>query len=359
MATSPSPAWKNINWKQLANTEITSTWRPHLQATVLLYIAEMLQEGFPMLEIFAFLKTIFPQQEVTFGKMADGFSAGQYFYQVIHEMKIKGNVAYQIQVAEAYGNFGLGLETIAKYIQERDQQMQKLKVVMVYPIALMVLMIGMLFGLRIFLLPQLASMSVGEGQGLLSYLLIFLQELHWIMIGFSILLLVILIVYLIWRKRTNPLVRAKLYVKLPMVGKLFRLYYTQFFAYEFSQLFKIGYSVRQITESLIKQKEVAFLQAFGEYLDERYYQGVSFADSLTAADVFTREFPAIVIQGELLNQLAIKTRLYSQRVLRLLYQTIDQQIKIAQSILFLSVAICVVIVYLILMLPMLTVLETI
>ena len=230
---------------------------------------------------------------------------------------------------------------------------------MVYPIALMVLMIGMLFGLRIFLLPQLASMSVGEGQGLLSYLLIFLQELHWIMIGFSVLLLVILIVYLIWRKRTNPLVRAKLYVKLPMVGKLFRLYYTQFFAYEFSQLFKIGYSVRQITESLIKQKEVAFLQAFGEYLDERYYQGVSFADSLTAADVFTREFPAIVIQGELLNQLAIKTRLYSQRVLRLLYQTIDQQIKIAQSILFLSVAICVVIVYLILMLPMLTVLETI
>ncbi|MGH2119275.1 type II secretion system F family protein, partial [Aerococcus sp. L_32] len=240
MATSPSPAWKNINWKQLAKTEITSTWQPQLQATVLLYIAEMLQEGFPMLEIFSFLKTIFPKQEVTFGKMATGFSAGQYFYQVIHEMKIKGNVAYQIQVAEAYGNFGLGLETIAKYIQERDQQMQKLKGVMLYPIALTVLMIGMLFGLRIFLLPQLASMSVGEGQGLLSYLLIFLQKLHWIMIGFSILLLVILIIYLIWKKRTNPLVRARLYVKLPVVGKLFRLYYTQFFAYEFSQLFKIG-----------------------------------------------------------------------------------------------------------------------
>ncbi|MEY8371788.1 competence type IV pilus assembly protein ComGB [Aerococcaceae bacterium 50-4] len=359
MATFRKQAWKNINWKQLANVEITSSWQPHLQATVLLYIAEMLQEGFPMLEIFAFLIIIFPKQETTFRRMSKGFSEGQYFYQVIALMNIKGNIAYQIQVAEAFGNFGSGLEVIAKYIQERDQQLKKLKGVLIYPLALICLMFAMLFGLRVFLLPQLNVMAIGESNKLLTYLLTFLQELPVIMIGVSIFLLIILFIYLIWKRKTNPLDRAKLYVKLPVIGKLFRLYYTHFFAYEFSQLFKIGYSVRQITESLRKQNEVVFLQAFGEYLDSQYNQGASFADSLKSVDVFTHEFPAIVLQGELLNQLAVKTRLYSQRVLRLLYQLIDQRIKVTQSILFVTVAICVVMVYLILMLPMLTMLETI
>lgn len=359
MATSRKRVKKSINWKQIANIEITSTWKPELQASVLLYIAEMLQEGFPMLEIFDFLMVVFPQQEASFRKMASGFSKGQYFYQVVSVMKIKGNVAYQIQVAEAYGNFGSGLEVIAKYIQERDQQMRKLKGVLIYPLALICLMIAMLFGLRVFLLPQLATMSVSEGNGLLNFLLIFLEELPMLMVGLIILLLGLLVTYLIWHKQTKPLERAKLYVNLPIIGQIFRLYYTQFFAYEFSQLFKIGYSVQQITASLIKQNEVPFLNNFGEFLNDNYHQGVSFADSLKAANVFTQEFPAIVIQGELLNQLAVKTRLYSQRVLRLMYQKIDQRIKVTQSILFISVAICVVMVYLILMLPMLTMLETI
>lgn len=358
MAILRKTLWKSIDWKQLANTEITSTWNPQLQANVLLYIAEMLQEGFPMLEIFDFLMIIYPKQAISFRKMSTGFSAGQYFYQVVHIMKIHGNVAYQIQVAEAYGQFGLGLEVIAKYIQERDLQMKKLKGVLIYPLVLIALMIGMLFGLRIFLLPQLETMLVGESNSLLTGLLIFLQELPLIIIGFTIAIFTILTLYYFWKKRTNPLDRAKLYVKLPVVGKICRIYYTQFFAYEFSQLFKIGYSVRQITESLMNQNEVAFLQAFGEYLDKKYYQGVSFADSLRAVNVFTHEFPAIVIQGELLNQLAIKTRLYSERTLRLLYETIDKRIKMIQTFLFLSVAICVVMVYLILMLPMLTMLGT-
>lgn len=163
----------------------------------------------------------------------------------------------------------------------------------------------------------------------------------------------------VWYKRTKPLQRAQLYVRIPIIGNLVKLHYTHFFAYEFSQLFKIGYSVKQITETLVAQEQVPFLYDFGLFLQDQYLAGQTFSDSLKLAGVFSQEFPAVVIQGELLNQLAVKTRLYSQRILRRLYEEIEQKIKVTQSILFLIVGLSVVVVYLILMLPMLTMLETI
>ncbi len=359
MALYPKILWKSIKWKQLGKIEITSSWKPGLQAAVLLYIAEMLQEGFQLIEIFEFLKIIFPKQAETFVTMTEGLSNGQYFHQVVHHMHIKGNITYQIQVAEAYGNFGQGLEVIAKYIHETDLQTKKIRSVMIYPIILICLMISMMFGMRAFLLPQLATMSLDGGGKLMTSLIWFLENLPNIFTGLLLFLFALAIIFIIWKKRTNPLDQAKLFVKLPIIGSLFCLYYTQFFAYEFSQLFKIGYSIKQITESFKHQDQVPFLHAFGVYLEEQYLMGIPFAVSLADVGIFSKEFPAIVIQGELLNQLAIKTRLYSQRSLKRLFEDIARKIKITQSVLFFLVALSVVSVYLMLMLPMLTMLETI
>lgn len=165
--------WKNIKWKKILTTEITSSWKPSLQSSVLLYIAEMLQEGFQLIEIFQFLLIIFPKQEATFQKMIEVLGQGGYFYQAVHHMNVKGNVAYQIKVAESYGQFGQGLETIAKYIHDRDLQQKNMRKVMIYPILLFCLMILMMFGLRLFLLPQLNNFALDGNNSLLNNLIWF------------------------------------------------------------------------------------------------------------------------------------------------------------------------------------------
>jgi competence protein ComGB len=359
MALSVKRQWKNIKWRQLLTTELTTSWKPSLQAAVLLYIAEMLQEGFHLIDICRFLMIIFPKQVKDFEHIAHGFSKGQHFYELVGFMKIKGNIVYQIKVAESFGQFGQSLEEIALYIQEQDLHIHRMRSVMLYPLMLMVLMVAMMFGLRIFLLPQLAAFTQNGDSGILGNLIFFLEHLPEIASFAVMILTTAVLIYYLWRKRTDPLKRAQVYVKIPGFGFLFRLYYTQFFAYEFSQLFKLGYSVQQIISSLKQQDEVPFLHAFGVYLERQYLQGIVFSDSLKEIDVFANEFPAVVMQGELLNQLAVKTRLYSQRTLKRLYQEIDKKIKLTQSVLFLTVAISVVVVYLILMLPMLTMLESI
>ncbi|OYW69284.1 MAG: competence protein, partial [Aerococcus viridans] len=111
-----------------------------MQAAVLLYIAEMLQEGFQLIDICRFLIIIFPKQAKDFEKMALGFENGHHFYELVGFMKIKGNIVYQIKVAESFGQFGNGLEEIAKYIQEQDVHMRRMRSVMIYPIMLMLLM---------------------------------------------------------------------------------------------------------------------------------------------------------------------------------------------------------------------------
>lgn len=130
------------------------------------------------------------------------------------------------------------------------------------------------------------------------------------------------------------------------------LYHTFLFSREFSELFALGYSAKQIMMNFSNQKEVPFLAAFGQQLLINYEAGIPLTESLATSQLFTEEFPAIVSQGELLNELAIKLRLYSERCFSRWQILIERQIKLFQNVLFIGIALIVVSVYLSMMLPM-------
>lgn len=60
-----------IDWKKLKNYEIVTVWQPAFQAEVLKYIAELLAEGFQLLQVMIFLKQVYPKQQETFEAMAN------------------------------------------------------------------------------------------------------------------------------------------------------------------------------------------------------------------------------------------------------------------------------------------------
>lgn len=334
--------------------EITSGWSPAVQSEVLLYTAEMLAEGFNLIDIFPFLQAIYPRYAANFTNMQQELRAGRLFSETTRHMRLNQTIQYQIQTVEQFGEMAKGLKTIAEYIAELAQHRKKIRQTLIYPISLMLLIIGMLFALRTFMLPQL-EMLVDDTTGRLITIIFFLlEELPLLLMLTALSGALLFLLFLIWRRRTNPLQRAQTYVKIIIIGPLFRLYYAYFFAYEFSQLFYLGYSVQQIIAIFTRQQNVAFLAAFGEFLQQHYQAGRQFADSLAAAGVFTAEFAAIIRQGEMLNQLAVKMRLYSKRCLRQYFNKLTSLIKIIQNCLFVFVALTVIFVYLILMMPMLT-----
>lgn len=314
----------------------------------------MLAEGFNLIDIFPFLKAVYPKFADTFDIMQADLLNGKLFSETVGHMHVKGTIQYQIQTVEQFGDMATGLKTIATYIEEMALQKKTLQQTLAYPISLIILMIGMLVAMRTFMLPQLASMVDGETEGVVAVIIFLLSYLPQIAMVSAVFIIVAVLFFKLWHRRINSLKRAQTYVKLPIIGPLMRLYYSYFFAYEFSQLFKLGYSVQQIIDIFTAQIRAPFLQAFGDYLQGNYIIGMPFAESLAKVGVFTNEFSSIVQQGEMLNQLAVRMRLYSKRCLKQYYLRLNQTIKIVQNSLFILVGLTIVSVYLTLMLPMLT-----
>lgn len=334
--------------------EVTSKWQPELQADILLYMAEMLAEGFTLMEIFPFLKAVYPKYADTFGQMQGELLGGKLFSDTLQHMHINQTIQYRVQTIEQFGDMAQGLKVIALYIKELNSHKKKIRQTLTYPLSLLVLIIGMMLVMRTFMLPQLQTLISGEAEGVVAVVLFVLDKFPQILLLSGLVGLGLGLLLFVWQRTTTPLQRAQSYVKIIIIGPLFRLYYAYFFAYEFSQLFQLGYSVKQIIAIFTHQQNVPFLLAFGNFLQRCYEDGTPFADSLAAAGVFTPEFSAIIRQGEMLNQLAVKMRLYSNRCLQQYYLRLGNLIKLAQNSLFVLVALTVVFVYLILMMPMLT-----
>ncbi|WP_195852514.1 competence type IV pilus assembly protein ComGB [Aerococcus sanguinicola] len=347
---------KNITWKKIIHYEITSSWTSQLQASVLSYISEMLKEGFSLQDTLPFLSIVYPKQATTFQAMENDILLGKSFSEACQHLKLQGNQRFQIKIAEAHGAFADKLMEVANYLKLREANTKQIRQTLTYPFFLVFLILGMLFVMRSFLLPQIQEMGSGEESSLVIFLRYFLENLPLILVYSSLITGLVGLVTYYFLKKITALKRAQIYVALPFIGHYFRLYYTYFFAYEFSQLFALGFPIQEIIQSFQEQNESDFLNSFGYFMAKRLEEGRATDDILSQAGIFTQEFPAIVLQGEYLNQLAVKMRLYSQRCLKDFFTKSQQAIQIAKNALFIFVALLILLVYLSLMLPMLNLL---
>lgn len=124
----------------------------------MLTVSELLAEGFSLPMIMDFLIAIYPKQAATFETIRANLQAGMPFYRTTASMKLPQTVQYQLKVAETCGNFSQGLAHVAHYLQTNATHKRTLRQTLTYPLGLCVLVIGLLFGLRQFLLPQLQRM---------------------------------------------------------------------------------------------------------------------------------------------------------------------------------------------------------
>ncbi|AMB98869.1 hypothetical protein AWM75_02170 [Aerococcus urinaehominis] len=346
-----------IDWKRLLNYEIKSSWTAKKQAEFLEQVSELLLEGFTLAQALDFLETLDRKFQNIYRDMQADLSQGAYFYQVLDAINLSDKIIFQIKLVENYDDLASGLGEIADYIRRSAQNQQKIKQTLAYPLALVVLMIGLMLVLRVFLLPQLQAMLADQDLDQVTYALIhFLENLPQTLVILLALVSLLAILSYVYHRLTTPLRRAQTYVVLPFLGKYFRLYYTYYFAHEFSQLFAIGYSSQQIMTVFAEQDQVAFLSEFGTYLESNYKAGIPFVESLAKLGIFTIIFPEIVAHGELVSQLAIKMRFYSRKCLDCYYQELTRLTNQLKNIMFLAVSMVVVLVYLVLMLPMLNML---
>lgn len=320
-------------------------------------IAELLGEGFSIKQSLTFMEILLLKHQDAIAQINQELEKGNSFEQSIKGLGYSLSVISQLFYGQRQGRFIQSLLEVSQQLEEKYSYQQKLIKILVYPLLLSLFLLAMLFGMRTFILPHITSFisqEVYESQIFVRILVAFFTFLPQIL---GLVLAFILIVYGLvdfYLLKKEPLERFRILVHIPLLRKWVRSYCSYKIARELGHFFSGGYSLQQTLQVLVDYPIDPFLTNIAQVLHVSLKNGQALADILAEINIFTIELPIIIYQGELTSQTAQKCKLYSQKVYSDLMEDIQKTLALVQPLLFIMIAILVMAMYLIMMLPMLT-----
>ncbi|AQS53311.1 Type II secretion system protein F [Jeotgalibaca dankookensis] len=339
--------------KILKTTSSFKHWRPSVQAKFLTRLAELISEGFSLGEALKFLQIMMPKQKENLVMILSQLESGQPFSQTIGCYGFPKSIVTQLELSNNHGSFTETLFFCADYIETIRMQKEKLQKVMIYPLFLIALSTGMLFSVRTFMLPTIQSMKV-ESDRLTTGIIYFLTYLPHLFLGIlSLLLIVIVGTYSYWRDK-EAYERASFVIRIPLLGKLAKNYYTFYYCREISYFLLNGLALNQMIVSMKTLEANQLMRELALRMEKFLRDGHTLPHFIESIPFFNKEMSWIIYHGELTSQVGKKIHYYGKTCFQEFTAETEKWIKIIQPVMFLSVGLLVILIYLILMLPMLS-----
>jgi len=258
---------------------------------------------------------------------------------------LQANVYFQLQITAAHGDLAVALQRGATLLQLMATQRKRLGQLLMYPLGLLVGMLGLLITLKVGILPQLQQ-EIAPKTGTAS------AWQHYVVFGLGS--GVILAGYLGWRwwHQQTRLRLASWYLRWPVVGRIFRAYYAYYLTTNLSQLVASGLSVKQMLVVLHQLPERALLYQLAEILEQRLRAGQSPVIWLRQQAFVPQQLVALLQKGRTHEQLTRELEAYGQLRYRELQRLTEQGLAMVQPVLLTVVALLIVGAYLSLLLPM-------
>lgn len=253
----------------------------------------------------------------------------------------------QIRLAEFRGDLPHTLTQIGRQAARMNQYRQNFFKVLSYPALLLLFLIGMLLGLRLFLLPQLEVLAADESNPGFW----FIRNGPLLFLGFGMVLLLVILAGKRWLKQRPPLVQARLLARLPIFRRYYRDYLTAYVSMEWGRLFIQGIEMKQILGLMQTPGHFPLLQALGMELEHGLQNGLPVFQQLRQWSFFSEELSTIVQQGEASGKLGDELMLYSEFCWNRLFRKIERGTQWLQPLIFLFVALVIVAVYAAMLLP--------
>ena len=342
----------NLKWSD--HTQLP----PKLHAYFLRVLAELLSEGFSLFQALQFLHLLLPQHHSCLDLIESQLASGVPIELCLQSIGFSTPIVAQLFYASRQARFNEALQECALRLEEQHRFKQNLFKQLSYPLVMGVFLIGILCGMRTFMLPQIASFITQEtyDQQLLARVLI-----HFFTYLPQGLLVLTSLIGFGWGlsdwylRRLSYLDRATLLVHLPLLKKWLRWHLTQRISYEFGYFLQSGFSWQQLIELIQHYPVDPFLAELANELAQGFAQGQTLTAQLAQWHFVTAEFPLIIQQGELTSQTATKCLVYAKKLHQDLLHDISKKIGYIQPLLFIVIGLLIMAMYLLMMLPMLTI----
>ncbi len=205
-----------------------------------------------------------------------------------------------VAAGEASGNLDTIMNRVADHYASDNKTNNKIKSAMTYPAVLGVLLIGVFFGLFIFIMPMFRDLAGDE----LPPLSAFMFKMSDFMIGYwwVIILVAVILFFVIRVVLKNAAVRFKFdqfKTKMPKVGPLLCTIYTARFARTMANLFASGLQMVDCIEKSVDTLNNDFIQkTFHEQVVEDVKHGEALSVAVAKTGIFPGIFTSIIMVGE-------------------------------------------------------------
>lgn len=205
-----------------------------------------------------------------------------------------------VAAGEASGNLDSIMNRVADHYASENKTNNRIKSAMTYPMVLGVLLIGVFFGLFIFIMPMFRDLAGDD----LPPLSAFMFSMSDFMIGYWwVILLVAAVIIIVARIVIKiPSVKFKwdlLITKVPKVGPLLSVIYTSRFARTMSNLFASGLQMVDCIEKSVDTLNNTYIQdTFHGQVVEDVKHGEALSVAVAKTGIFPGIFTSIIMVGE-------------------------------------------------------------
>ena len=205
-----------------------------------------------------------------------------------------------VAAGEASGNLDVIMTRVADYYLNQNKTNNQIKSALIYPIVLMCLLVGVFFGLFIFIMPMFRDLA-GDDLPPLSAAMFAISDFlipYWwtIILGVGI---IVLVIHFLRKTHWFSLWFDEVKVKMPKVGPLLIVIYTGRFARTMANLYASGLQMVDCIEKSADTLNNQYISnLFHNSVVEDVKHGEALSTAITKIGVFPGVFTSIIMVGE-------------------------------------------------------------
>ena len=336
-------------------------WKRHEQAEFLYRLGELLAAGYHLSDALLFLQSQERDKRkhilaTAIGQLKDGFT----LHEVLEKMKFHTQLLQFVHYAEFYGNLSGALMEAGDYWRKRERDRNQTIKILLYPALLFTLVLACFAMLQGILLPKFKSLyeNMNIEPGLFLKTILFLSAATpYLLTAFIAAILIFFVFKTHFFNRMDPFRRKLLLLRIPLLGMQIRMFDTYYVSYQISGLLSGGLSINDAMKLFADHNQKDFFRKVGESIYDGLNEGHSLETIFKHLPFFESYLCDVLANGQKNGKLDKELYHYSRILLLRMEEKMAALIKLVQPILFASVGMIVIAVYLSVLLPMFTVLD--
>lgn len=310
------------------------------QADFLLLLGKLIKNGFSLKQSINCLRILQPKEKVL-SKIYEDLKKGEMISYSLRHLELPAAIYNQLMIAQTNGNLQKILIQSGSILLMKSKQKNKFKELIAYPCFILVFLLIMLLGMKLFVIPQL------ETNGQTNYIDLFLE----ILFGSIILIIVLLFLYRKYLKGLTEFQSAKQLIKLPIIGRTYLNFYQFIILQGLGLQVASGLNLKEIclvNRTFIKGSIQEMLAA---KIELELKKGTSLARLIKEDKFLPNELQSVLQIGGNKTELAQDLILMSELKFEETHKSLKKILNLVQPVMFGLIALIIIATYLMVLLP--------